>query len=93
MKKEIEAWYYNINVFFYIDVRAGETGEIILKGPVIMKGYLNDDEANDQTFTEDGWLKTGDIAKYDLPSGQFYIIDRIKELIKCKGFQVAPAGI
>jgi long-subunit acyl-CoA synthetase (AMP-forming) len=56
-----------------------------------MKGYLNDDKANAETFA-DGWLRTGDVAKYDSATGEFYILDRIKELIKFKGFQVAPAG-
>lgn len=57
-----------------------------------MKGYLNDDKANEETFTSDGWMRTGDVAKYDSNSGEFFIIDRIKELIKYKGYQVAPAG-
>lgn len=57
-----------------------------------MKGYLNDDKANAETFTKDGWMRTGDVAKYDSKHGEFFIIDRIKELIKYKGFQVAPAG-
>lgn len=58
-----------------------------------MKGYLNDDKANAETFTEDGWMKTGDVAKFDSETGEFFIIDRIKELIKFKGFQVAPAEL
>lgn len=58
-----------------------------------MKGYLNNPEANAQTFTADGWMRTGDIGKYDSRTGEFYIMDRIKELVKYKGFQVAPAGI
>ncbi|KAI9474122.1 MAG: hypothetical protein EXX96DRAFT_509209 [Benjaminiella poitrasii] len=70
-----------------------QPGEILLKGPVIMKGYLNDEKANAETFTEDGWMRTGDIAKYDSKSNEFYIIDRIKELIKYKGFQVPPAEL
>jgi long-subunit acyl-CoA synthetase (AMP-forming) len=83
--------HYTILTLFFQDVEANQTGEVILKGPSIMKGYLNDRQANIEAFTPDGWLKTGDIARYD--SGQFYIIDRKKELIKCKGFQVAPAGM
>lgn len=69
-----------------------EPGEILLRGPVIMKGYLDDDKANAETFTSDGWMRTGDVAKCDSKSGEFFIIDRIKELIKYKGYQVAPAG-
>lgn len=78
--------------FSIIEVNAGQPGEILLKGPTIMKGYLNDDKANKETFTEDGWMRTGDVAKYDPVSGEFFIIDRIKEMIKFKGYQVAPAG-
>ncbi|CEP19440.1 hypothetical protein [Parasitella parasitica] len=70
-----------------------QPGEIFLRGPVIMKGYLNDDRANAETFTEDGWMRTGDVAKFDSKSGEFFIIDRIKELIKYKGYQVAPAEL
>ncbi|KAI8367382.1 hypothetical protein EDC96DRAFT_506608 [Choanephora cucurbitarum] len=75
------------------DVGPGEAGEILFKGPMVMKGYLNDDKANAETFTQDGWMKTGDIATYDAKTGEFYIIDRIKELIKYKGYQVAPAEL
>jgi acyl-coenzyme A synthetase/AMP-(fatty) acid ligase len=57
-----------------------------------MKGYLNNDEANAKTFTQDGWMRTGDIAVFSSKTQQFYIVDRIKELIKYKGLQVAPAG-
>lgn len=57
-----------------------------------MKGYLNNPEANAKTFTADGWMRTGDVGKFDTKTGEFYIVDRIKELIKFKGFQVAPAG-
>jgi len=65
----------------------GQTGELWLKGPHIMKGYLNDEDATKNTLTEDGWLKTGDIAYFD-EDFDFYITDRLKELIKVKGFQV-----
>ncbi|CAO0789744.1 unnamed protein product [Mucor circinelloides] len=70
-----------------------QPGEILLRGPVIMKGYLNDDKANAETFTHDGWMRTGDVAKFDSKTGEFFIIDRIKELIKYKGYQVAPAEL
>lgn len=69
-----------------------QEGEVLLRGPVIMKGYLNNPEANAKTFTADGWMRTGDVGKFDTKTGEFYIVDRIKELVKYKGFQVAPAG-
>lgn len=75
-----------------VELGPDQPGEILLRGPVIMKGYLDDDKANAETFTSDGWMRTGDVAKYDSKSGEFFIIDRIKELIKYKGYQVAPAG-
>ncbi len=53
----------------------------------VMKGYLNNPEATKSTITSDGWLHSGDIAYYD-EAGHFFIVDRLKELIKVKGFQV-----
>lgn len=67
-------------------VTPGQTGEIWVRGPHIMKGYLNNEEATRDTI-QDGWLKTGDIAYFDEDSA-FFITDRLKELIKVKGFQV-----
>ncbi|KAG1471319.1 hypothetical protein G6F56_002194 [Rhizopus delemar] len=75
------------------DVSPGQPGEILLKGPTVMKGYLDNEKANIEAFTYDGWLRTGDVARYDSVSGEFFIIDRIKELIKFKGYQVAPAEL
>jgi 4-coumarate--CoA ligase len=69
-----------------------ENGELLVRGPQIMKGYHNNDEATRDTLTEDGWLRTGDIAYYD-ENHEFYITDRLKELIKVKGYQVAPAEL
>jgi acyl-CoA synthetase (AMP-forming)/AMP-acid ligase II len=69
-----------------------ERGEVCARGPQIMKGYLNNDEATAATIDSDGWIHTGDIGYYD-EDGYFYIVDRIKELIKYKGFQVAPAEL
>jgi len=66
---------------------SGQTGELWLKGPHIMKGYLGDEAATKNTITEDGWLKTGDIVYFD-EEFDFYITDRLKELIKVKGYQV-----
>lgn len=69
----------------------GEPGEIWLRGPTIMKGYLNNPEATRDAITPEGWFKTGDVGIYK--DGHFFIVDRKKELIKYKGFQVAPAEI
>ena len=70
----------------------GHEGEIYIKGPNVMKGYLNQPDATSRTLTQDGWLKTGDIGYFD-QDGFFYITDRLKELIKVKGLQVAPAEL
>ncbi|KAK9696730.1 AMP-binding enzyme C-terminal domain [Popillia japonica] len=69
-----------------------ESGEICLKGEMVMKGYYKNEKATAETFTEDGFLKTGDAGYYDNEEC-FYIVDRIKELIKYKSFQVAPAEL
>jgi acyl-CoA synthetase (AMP-forming)/AMP-acid ligase II len=73
------------------DVPEGGTGELLVRGPQVMKGYLNDPDATAATL-DDGWLHTGDIATVD-ERGYFTIVDRVKELIKFKGFQVAPAEL
>ncbi|XP_011504133.1 PREDICTED: 4-coumarate--CoA ligase 1 [Ceratosolen solmsi marchali] len=69
-----------------------EKGELCFKGDLVMLGYCGDASATAATIDRDGWLHTGDIAYYD-EDGFFYIVDRLKELIKYKGFQVAPAEI
>jgi acyl-CoA synthetase (AMP-forming)/AMP-acid ligase II len=74
------------------DVGIGEPGELLVRGPQVMRGYLNDDDATAAAFDDDGWLRTGDIATVD-EDGYFAIVDRVKELIKYKGFQVAPAEL
>lgn len=68
-------------------VGPNQLGEICVKGPLVMLGYYNDEKATKETFTSDGWLKTGDLAYYD-DEKYFYVVDRLKELIKYKGFQV-----
>lgn len=67
-------------------------GEVWVRGPTIMKGYLNNPTATAEAITPDGWFKTGDIGVRD-KDGFFTIVDRRKELIKYKGFQVAPAEL
>jgi len=74
------------------DVAPGETGELWVRGPQVMKGYLNNPQATADTIDSDGWLRTGDIARAD-EDGRFWIVDRLKELIKYKGYQVAPAEL
>jgi acyl-CoA synthetase (AMP-forming)/AMP-acid ligase II len=67
-------------------------GELLCRGPNIMKGYLGNEEATRNTLDPDGFLHTGDIASVD-SNGIVYIVDRLKELIKYKGYQVAPAEL
>src|SRR4029453_12652996 len=74
------------------DVPQGEEGEIWIRGPQVMRGYLNNPAATSETLTGDGWLRTGDIGRID-ENGFFYIVDRLKELIKYKGYQVPPAEL
>ncbi|CAN4088635.1 unnamed protein product [Withania somnifera] len=69
-----------------------QSGEICIRGDQIMKGYLNDPEATTRTIDKDGWLHTGDIGFID-DDDELFIVDRLKELIKYKGFQVAPAEL
>jgi 4-coumarate--CoA ligase len=74
------------------EVAQGERGELWVRGPNIMKGYWKNEKATAETITPDGWLKTGDICYID-SNGTFFIVDRLKELIKVKGLQVAPAEL
>jgi acyl-CoA synthetase (AMP-forming)/AMP-acid ligase II len=74
------------------DVAPGERGEIWVRGPFVMRGYFEDPAATAHTIDRDGWLHTGDIGYVD-GDGDFWVVDRVKELIKYKGLQVAPAEL
>ncbi|KAK2425769.1 4-coumarate--CoA ligase [Trifolium repens] len=69
-----------------------QPGEICIRGQQIMKGYLNDENATKATIDEGGWLHTGDIGYID-DNDEIFIVERVKELIKFKGFQVPPAEL
>ncbi|MBC6432164.1 AMP-binding protein [Nostoc sp. HG1] len=69
-----------------------QPGELWVRGPHIMKGYLNNPEATANAIDRDGWYHTGDIVYVD-EDAYFYIVDRIKELIKCNGYSIAPAEL
>ncbi|KAL0581335.1 hypothetical protein V5O48_000711 [Marasmius crinis-equi] len=75
-----------------VDAAEGQPGELWVRGPTVMKGYLNNPAATQNSVTPDRWFKTGDIATRD-KEGFYYIVDRRKELIKYKGFQVPPAEL
>jgi acyl-CoA synthetase (AMP-forming)/AMP-acid ligase II len=74
------------------ELGANEHGELLIRGPQVMQGYLHNPQATANTIDREGWLHTGDIGYAD-DEGDFYIVDRLKELIKYKGLQVAPAEL
>ncbi|GGY07576.1 4-coumarate--CoA ligase family protein [Streptomyces tanashiensis] len=74
------------------DAPPGEEGEIAIRGPQVMKGYLGRPDATAAMIDADGWVHTGDIGRVD-EDGWLFVVDRVKELIKYKGFQVAPAEL
>ncbi|HTT50417.1 MAG TPA: AMP-binding protein [Streptosporangiaceae bacterium] len=73
-------------------LRTGEEGEVCVRGPQVMAGYLNNPQATAAAIDTDRWLHTGDLGYMDA-DGHLYVVDRLKELIKYKGFQVAPAEL
>ncbi|MFG3285434.1 4-coumarate--CoA ligase family protein [Streptomyces sp. NPDC048111] len=74
------------------DAEPGEEGEVAVRGPQVMKGYLGRPEATAAMIDPAGWVHTGDVGRVD-DDGWLYVVDRVKELIKYKGFQVAPADL
>ena len=74
------------------ELGVNERGEICVRGPNVMRGYWNDADATARTIDAEGWLHTGDVGYADA-EGYFYVVDRVKELIKYKGMQVAPAEL
>lgn len=74
------------------EVSVGEVGELYLRGDNVFQGYHNNPTATEDSLSADGWFRTGDVGYQDA-KGNFYITDRVKELIKYKGFQVAPAEL
>ncbi|XP_044743686.1 4-coumarate--CoA ligase-like [Chrysoperla carnea] len=81
-----------------VDLVTGETlgpdkaGELLIRGPQVMKGYWKNEKATKETIDSDGWLHSGDVVYYD-EEGYFFIVDRTKELIKVKGNQVSPSEL
>lgn len=69
-----------------------EEGEICVRGPIVMKGYIGNEKATRETVDSEGWLHTGDVGYYD-EDGFFFLTDRKKELIKYKGLQVSPTEL
>jgi acyl-CoA synthetase (AMP-forming)/AMP-acid ligase II len=74
------------------DVGPNQRGEIWMRGPQVMRGYLNNSQATMACIDQEGWFHSGDIGYVD-DDGYFYVVDRVKELIKYKGMQVAPAEV
>ncbi|MGW6564414.1 4-coumarate--CoA ligase family protein [Streptomyces sp. NPDC054975] len=74
------------------DAEPGAEGEVAIRGPQVMKGYLGRPDATADMIDADGWVHTGDIGRVD-EDGWLFVVDRVKELIKYKGFQVAPAEL
>ncbi|KAI1727780.1 AMP-binding enzyme domain-containing protein [Ditylenchus destructor] len=81
-----------VNIETRKELPSGERGEIMIRGPNVMMGYWNRPKETAETIDKDGWLITGDIGYVD-DKGFLFVVDRLKELIKVKGFQVPPAEL
>jgi acyl-CoA synthetase (AMP-forming)/AMP-acid ligase II len=68
-------------------------GEACVKGPTVVRGYYENEKANKEAFDSEGYYKTGDVLQLDPKTNLFYVVERMKELIKVRGFQVAPAEL
>lgn len=75
------------------DVSSSGLGQLCIKGSTVIQGYFENEKATKESFDDEGYFRTGDVARVDLKSGLVYIVDRAKELIKVRGFQVAPAEL
>jgi long-chain acyl-CoA synthetase len=76
----------------FVEKPVGEQGELWVKGPQVMPGYWNQPDETAKTITQDGWLRTGDIARVDA-DGYFYIVDRLKDMINVGGYKVIPREV
>jgi long-chain acyl-CoA synthetase len=74
------------------DALVGDAGEIWVRGPTVFAGYLDDPDATARVLTDDGWLRTGDIALLD-EDGRLYLVDRAKDLVIVSGFNVFPQEV
>ena len=81
-----------VNLETGTELPAGEIGELLIRGPQVMQGYWKNPDATAETILDDGWLRSGDLCYMD-EDGYLFIVDRIKEMIKYKGYQVAPAEL
>ena len=75
-----------------VELASNEEGEICIRGPQVMKGYLGNPKATEEMIDDEGWLRSGDVGYAD-EQGRLFVVDRLKELIKYKGKQVAPAEL